>query len=101
MKTDVAEKREKTKPKQKNHVFTHVREPDCSVSLHNSLHLVKRPITVAAEVKSQSPIGRQRRQPYELEIKTKYNERRRSPLFGSDSLNSPVISQIRDPTQVQ
>lgn len=55
----------------KNHIFTHERKINCYVPLHNRLHLVQRPIIIATKLKAESPIGRQRRQSDQLEIKTK------------------------------
>lgn len=55
----------------KSHIFTHERKINCYVPLHNRLHLVQRPIIIATKLKAESPIGRQRRQSDQLEIKTK------------------------------
>lgn len=50
---------------------TYIRESNCPVSLHNSLHLIQRPVIPAAELEAQAPVGRQLWQSHKLQVESK------------------------------
>lgn len=50
---------------------TYIGESNCPVPLHNSLHLIQRPVIPAAELEAQTPVGGQRWQSHELQVENK------------------------------